>query len=449
MKIIIVGAGKVGFVLAHMLSKEDHDVTVVDRDEGRIDTVEERLDVDTVLGSCTSTPVLMQAGIEHADMLLAVTERDELNIVASFIAKSYGVKRTIARVRSPEFADLDSETVKKALGIDLMINPERIAATQICKILDHPDAVNVDFYNDGKVLLMEFKIDGATAVCGKQLKEIKTDFHYLIVGIIRSGKMIIPNGNDRIVDGDRVFLFTPTAYVPEVEHDFGRESKKVKDVIIAGGDTISYYLASDLERRGIDIKIFEEDLDKCKQLAEALDHALIIHGDASDIQLLKDENVEEADAFIAVTDEDNFNVLSAVIAKELGASRTIVQLKMSDYMPITDSIGIDQSISPRILAAGSILRYFHSSNVLSLRLIGDTNARVMEIAAPARSAILDVPLMDLDFPASAILGTIVRGDDVIIPRGNDVIRAGDKLLVITLPQTGRKVEKFFEEARRS
>ena len=445
MKIIIIGAGKVGFVLAHILSNENHDVTVVDRSESRIDTVEERLDVNTVLGSCTSTAVLMKAGVKEANMLLAVTERDELNIVSCFIAKSYGVQTAIARVRNPEFADLDADTVKTSLGIDLMINPERIAADQVCKMLDYPDAINVDFYNDGRVLLMEFKIDDSIAVAGKKLREIKTDFHYLIVGIIRNGRMIIPNGDEMIKPGDRLFLFTPVEYTKEVEEDFGKDQKKVKDVIIAGGDTISYYLATELEKRGIDIKIFEEDLEKCKRLSSSLDNTLIIHGDASDIQLLRDENIEETDAFIAVTDEDNFNILSAVIAKELGAGRTVVQLKMSDYMPVADRIGIDQSFSPRILAAGSILRFFHSSNVLSLTLIRDTDANVMEIMAPEHSKILNTPLMKLDFPKNSILGTIVRGKSVIIPRGNDRILPGDKLLVISLPGSTKAVERFFEE----
>lgn len=448
MKIIIVGAGKVGFVLAQMLSNDDHDVTIVDRSASRIETVEERLDVDTILGSCTSTEVLMRAGVKNADMLLAVTERDELNIVSCFIAKSYGVHSAIARVRSPEFANLDPETVKNALGIDLMINPERIAADQICRILDYPYAVDVDFYNEGRVMLMEFKINELTAVKDKLLREIKTDFHYLIVGIMRKGTMIIPNGNVRILEGDRLFLFTTKEYIREVEEDFGQKRRKVKNVIIAGGDTVSYYLAAELEKRKMNIKIFEEDLDKCKQMAESLNDALIIHGDASDIHLLRDENVEEADAFIAVTEEDNFNILSAVIAKELGASLTIVQLKMSDYMSIADRIGIDQSISPRILAAGSILRFFHNSNVLSLDLIGDTNAQVMEIMAPIQSEILNVPLFDLDFPKDAILGTIVRGSEVIIPRGSDSILSGDKLLVITLPNSSKRVEKFFEENHR-
>ncbi|MBQ4092387.1 MAG: Trk system potassium transporter TrkA, partial [Firmicutes bacterium] len=366
MKIIVVGAGKVGFVLAQMLSNDDHDVTVVDRNASRVETVEERLDVNVVLGSCTSTEVLMKAGVHDADMLVAVTERDELNIVSCFIAKSYGVHTTVARVRSPEFADLDRETVKKSLGIDLMINPERIAADQICKILDYPDATSVEYFNDGRVVLMEFKIEPNTAVNGKYLREIKTDFHYLIVGIIRNGNMIIPRGNDVIKEGDRLYLFTPTKYIPEVEEDFGQDRKKVRNVVIAGGDTISYYLASELEKRRMNIKIFEEDIDKCKRLAESLDDSLVIHGDATDIHLLRDENIEEADAFIAVAEEDNFNILSAVIAKELGASRTIIQLKMSDYMDVSDRIGIDQSISPRILAAAHILRFFHGSNVLSL-----------------------------------------------------------------------------------
>lgn len=445
MNIIIIGAGKVGYVLAQMLANENHNVTVVDKSDSRIETVEERLDVQTVKGSCASAAVLKRAGVNNADMVIAVTERDELNIVSCFIAKSFGVTTAIARVRSPEFVDLDSETAKKALGIDLIINPERIAAHEICEMLDYPDASNVDFYNNGRVILLEFKILDSAAVAGKQLKEIKSEFHYLIVGIMRKGAMIIPNGNDRILPGDRIYLFTSKPYLHEVEHDFGQERKKVKDVIIAGGDTISYYLADELQKRNINIKIFEEDFDKCRKLADTLEDVMIIHGNASDIQLLKDENIDETDAFIAVTDEDNFNILSAVLAKELGASMTVIQLKMSDYMSVADSIGIDQSFSPRILAAGSILKYFHNSNVLSLNLIGSSDAQVIELMAPERSDILNKPLMSLDFPKDAILGTIVRGDDVIIPRGNDCIKKGDRLLIITLPGNSGKVEKYFDE----
>lgn len=447
MKIIIVGAGKVGFVLAHMLSNENHDVTVVERDEERMLTVEERLDVNTVLGSCTSTTVLRKAGIAEADIMLAVTERDELNIVSCFIAKSFGVHTTIARVRSPEFVDLDSATMKGSLGIDMIINPERVAATQICKMLDYPDAINVDFYNNGRVLLLEFKISDTTVVVGKQLKDIKTNHAYLIVGIIRNGRMFIPKGNDTIMKKDRLFLITSTEHMEEVGHDFGQSRKKAKSIIIAGGETISYYLASELEKRGLTIKIFEEDFERCKVLANTLDDSLIIHGNASDIQLLKDENIGETDAFIAVTDEDNFNILSAIIAKELGASRTIVQLKMSDFMPIVDHVGIDQSFSPRLLAAGNILRYVRTSNVLSLTLLGDTGAHAIEIEAPKVSHILNKPLTDLNFPEDAILGTIMRGSEVIIPRGNDIILPGDRLIVITLPQASKVVEKYFEEKK--
>ena len=445
MNIIIVGAGKVGFVLARMLSNEDHNVTVVDRNPARIETVEERLDVNSVLGNCASTEVLTKAGIKDADMLIAVTERDELNIVACFIAKSYGVTTTIARVRSPEFLDFDKETAKKALGIDLIINPEKIAADQICKMLDYPNALNVDYYNNGKVMLIEFRLNQNMDLVGKKLKEIRTDYHYLIVGIIRKGEMLIPNGNEVLCADDRIFLFTTGEYLAEVERDFGQKRRKAKDVIIVGGETVSYYLAAELERRRINIKIFEEDIEKCKALADTLEDSLIIHGNASDIQLLKDENVDEADVFIAVSDEDNFNILSAIIAKELGAARTVIQLKMSDYMDISDSVGIDQSFSPRLLAAGSILRYVRNSNILSLNLIGDTDAHALEIQAPEHSGILNTPLMNLDFPKNAILGTIVRGKQVIIPKGNDVILPGDELLVISLPAASKTVEKFFKE----
>jgi trk system potassium uptake protein TrkA len=257
--------------------------------------------------------------------------------------------------------------------------------------------------------------------------------------------MFIPNGDDIIMKKDRLFLITSTEHMEEVGHDFGQSRKKAKSIIIVGGETISYYLASELEKRNLTIKIFEEEFEKCKVLANILDDSLIIHGNASDIQLLRDENIEETDAFISVTDEDNFNILSAVIAKELGAKRTIVQLKMSDFMPIADRIGIDQSFSPRLLAAGNILRYVRTSNVVSLTLLGDTSAHAIEIHAPHESDILNIPLTQLNFPDNAILGTIMRGGEVIIPKGNDVILPGDRLIVITLPQASKVVEKYFEE----
>ena len=444
MKIIVVGAGKVGFVLAHMLSLEDHDVVVLDRKEERIATVDERLDVEAVLGSCTYTEVLKEAGIEEADMLLAVTERDELNIVACFIAKSFGVKTTVARVRSPEFVDIDQETTKKALGIDLIINPERVAAHQIAKTVDYPDALNVEFYGDGRVVLLEFRIGETSSVANRQLKDIKTDHSYLIVGIVRDGNMIIPGGEDYIKENDFLFLITTVNKMDEVEQTFGQSRKKAQNIIIVGGDTISYYLASELEAKGLNIKIFEEDFEQCKILSERLNDALIIHGDATDLQLLRDENVEESDLFAAITDDDHFNVLSAVLAKQLGAPRTVAQLKMSDYIPLVEKIGIDQSISPRILAAGAIMKYVRLSNIVSVTLIGDANAQVLEIEAPQKSHHINVPLMELEFPKNAILGTIIRGDDIIIPKGSDVILPGDRMIIFTLPEASRAAEKFFQ-----
>ena len=447
MKIIIVGAGKVGYVLAQMLSAEDHDVTVLDKKLDRIDLVSERLDVNTVVGSCASTAILKEAGIEDADILLAVTERDELNIVASFIAKSFGVRTTIARVRSPEFVDIDQETTKKALGIDMIINPERVAAHQIAKLVDYPTALNVEYYDNGNVMLLEFRVSEKSVVAGKYLRDIKSHHSYLIVGIIREGKMIIPGGDDIIMTNDFLFLLTTPKFMHEVEQAFGQERKRAKNIMIVGGDTISYYLALELENRGLNIKIFEEDYDQCKELADNLDTSLVINGDATDIQLLRDENVEESDLFVAVTEDDHFNVLSAILAKQLGASRTITQLRMSDYIPLVEKVGIDQIISPRLLAAGAILKYVRMSNIVSVTLIGDANAHVLELIAPQVSDHLNVTLQDLVFPENAILGTIIRDGEVIIPKGSDHIKAGDRLIIFALPDASREAERFFKEKK--
>ena len=266
----------------------------------------------------------------------------------------------------------------------------------------------------------------------------------MIVGIVRDGNMIIPGGEDYIKENDFLFLITTVNKMDEVEQTFGQSRKKAQNIIIVGGDTISYYLASELEAKGLNIKIFEEDFEQCKILSERLNDALIIHGDATDLQLLRDENVEESDLFAAITDDDHFNVLSAVLAKQLGAPRTVAQLKMSDYIPLVEKIGIDQSISPRILAAGAIMKYVRLSNIVSVTLIGDANAQVLEIEAPQKSHHINVPLMELEFPKNAILGTIIRGDDIIIPKGSDVILPGDRMIIFTLPEASRAAEKFFQ-----
>ncbi len=277
-----------------------------------------------------------------------------------------------------------------------------------------------------------------------RLADISHKHPFLIVGILREGKMLIPGGDDMVLNGDLIFLLAATENIPSIEQLFGHKQRKVKNIIIVGGDTVSYYLASQLEKnRELNIKIFERDLRRCRELSNQLKRTLIIHGDATDIQLLKDENVEDSDLFIAADEDDKYNVLSAVLAKQLGATKTITQLRMSDYIPLVEKIGIDQNISPRLLAAGAILKYVHRSNILSITLIGDASAHVIEMIVPAAARHTNVPLYQLHFPKGGIIGTIVRGDRVIIPRGNDVVQAGDKLIVFVLPEASRAVENYF------
>lgn len=444
MKIIIVGAGKVGYILALMLSKENHEVTVIDIKESRIAIIEERLDVRAICGSGTSKTVLQEAGAEDADILAAVTERDELNIVACFIAKSFGVDITIARVRNPEFLDLDQETTKQELGIDLIINPEKIAANQIIRMMQNPEALNVEFYDEGHVQLLELKIDADAPAANKTMMQLDHRYPFLVVGIIRRGKMIIPVGRDAVLPGDLIFLLAATENIGSIEQLFGHRQRKAHNVIIVGGDTVSYYLASQMEgNRNLNIKIFERDMERCRELSLLLNRTMIIHGDATDIQLLKDENVEESDLFIAVDEDDKYNVLSAILAKQLGASKTITQLRMSDYIPLVEKIGIDQNISPRLLAASAILKYVHRSNIISITLIGDASAYVLEMIVPPDARHVGVPLHQLNFPKGAIIGTIVRNDEVIVPKGSQVVLPGDKLIVFVRPEAIKEIERYF------
>lgn len=445
MRVVIIGAGKVGFNIGQILSNENHDVVIIEKNEERYRIIQESLDVQAINGSGASSQVLEEADIRAADLLIAVTEYDELNMISCILAKQYGVPRTIARVRNPEYADNNLLTKGSVLGIDLVINPEKVTAWEISQLIDVPEALDVEYYADGKIQLLELEIDQKAPIIDKYLKDLKFPYRFVIVAILRDEKMIIPRGDDIIKKNDIIFLLAKTQDMVDIERYMGKERAKTKNVMILGGGRIGYYLAKILETKKMGVKIIEKNLQRCKEISQSLDSTLVLHGDGSDIDLLKEEGAGQIDTFVALTEDDKLNLLVSLLAKHLGVKKTIAQIRRSDYLPLVERVGIDVAVSPRLLTASAILKFIRKGHIINVSLLSGDKAEMIELAVTEKSKIVNKYLRDLNFPKGAIIGSIYRDDDVFIPTGNDYIIPGDRIIVFALPKAIHKVEEFFSE----
>lgn len=429
--------------MAEMLSEENHDVIVIEQSPERQQILEDTLDIQVINGSASSFSVLEAAGVREADLLLAVTEFDELNMLACMLAKQYGTKITVARVRNTEYLELKDIPLNQLMGIDLIINPERVTAFHIAQIVKNPEALNVDYYAEGKVQLVELRIQPDSPLVGKKLKDVDSSLPYNIVSIVRKHKTIVPRGQDTFYAGDHINLMAQSTNIVEVEKLLGFYRQKINQVTILGGGRTGYHLARILEEQKISIKIIEKDFKRAERVSEKLNNTLVIHGDGSDYQLLDEENVGQSDIFVAVTDDDKINMLCSLIAKNLGVKTTICQLKRFEVIPLVEQIDIDIVLSPRILTAGAILKYIRRGDIVSVTVLGEEKAEMLELFAQPGSIAVNKKIQDIKFPRGSVVGAVVRGEQVIVPDGNFKIDAFDRVIVFTLPQDLPKVEKLF------
>jgi trk system potassium uptake protein TrkA len=449
MRVVVVGAGKVGFNIAQMLSKEDHDVVIIEKNEERLQIVEDHLDIQTIYGSGSDCGVLEEAGIQQSRLFISVTETDEVNMVACALAKQYGVPTTVARIRKPEYVQQREQRISLSkMGIDLVINPERMTALEIIKLLEHPEAREIEYFADGRVQMAELKIEEDFPMRGQKLYQYDSPGQFLIVAILRMGRLIVPSGEDIIQPGDRVFILARTKDILQTEKLFlTKRLPAIEYVVILGGGLIGYYLAQELESKKYKVKVIEKDRRYCKECTRRLDQTLVINGDGTDIDLLIEENVCQADAFVAVTDDDKLNLLVCLIAKELGAKKTFVQIRRSDLIPLIDHTNADKVISPRMFTAGSILRLIRRGEVSSVTLLGDSNAELIELVIPVGAPVVNKTLKDIPLPKGTLVGAIMRGEQVIIPSGDDVIKVDDRLTLFTIPENVPRIGHFFESRR--
>lgn len=437
MKIIIIGGGKVGYSLAENLSKESHDITIIDKNFEALKKAGENLDVLCIKGNGVSARVLLEAGVKESDLLIAATNSDEMNMVCCLTAKKLGVNHTIARIRDPEYAS-ELSLLKTELGLDMVINPEQAAANEIARLIKFPPAVNVEIFAKGRVEMVEIKVTKNMSVAGMYLKDIAEKFSscVLIGAVLRQNEVIIPDGGFEIRENDKIYIIGRPSKVFDFCRRIGINVRKIKNVMIMGGGRIAYYLAKFLGGMDIKVKIIEINHERCTELTEMLPHTLIICADGSDEALLKSENLSEMGAFVSVTGRDEDNLISALLAKQAGVGKVVAKINRIGYSSAIKVMGIDNVISPKWTTANYILRYVRGlQNAMGnpvntlYRIIGD-QAEVMEFTAAESAKYSNVPLKKLNIVKDILVAAIARKNEIIIPHGSDVIKPGDNVILI-------------------
>ena len=444
MKSIIVGAGKVGFSLASNFCKEGYDVTVIDSNRRRLDIMEDHLNINTILGNAVRIETLQEAGVSQCDLIIAVTDKDELNMMTCFMAKRSGAKSTIARVRTPGYSDFDNAERLDSLGIDMLINPEKVTATEIKKLVEFPEASYVGFFGEGQVLMMEIFLDASCHCLNKTLKELDFPVPCLIVAVERDGQLLIPRGGDCLKAGDEVLVMASHKDMRQLEEFLNIRTSKSRDIVIMSGGLSGYYLAEMLEDSysRYNVKVLDSNMERCEEMAANLKRTVVINSQDSSVSLFEDENVGEADIFVAATGDDKDNLFSCVMAKRMGAKKTIAQIRGSDYTQYVLKVGVDNVVSPSRLTADAILRFINRTRVLSLTRFENGQGQITEYRVPAGARAVGKSLMQLKFPKGALICLLVRGSDCIIPSGRDIIESGDVALVFSLPEALDQVERL-------
>jgi trk system potassium uptake protein len=446
MSIIIIGAGEVGYHLARRLSQEKQDVVIIDRDPDKIRRVQNTLDVQAIHGSGGSVGVLKEAGISEASMVIAVTNSDETNMISCLVAGVQDrIPKKIARVRDPDYSVLFPLFDKDHLDIDYVINPDTEVVEMVLKLIEVPEATEVVDFADGQIRMVGFPLPPDSPLAGRSLAELNRLYPQsgLIIAAVQKGeKVFIPKGPDRLAPGDLLFLVLDRKRTAQALESFGTRHRPVNKVMILGGGFIGLHLAEKLDRRGMQIKIIEADENRCLEIAERCGRALVLRGDATYQDLLVEENVEAMDAFIAVTEDEETNVMISLLAKKMGVRRVMTLVNKVAYSPLVHSLGIDVVISPRHAAVDKILQFIRRGKILAVSSLPEENAEAFEAVAMETSDIVGRPLREIDFPREAIVGALLRGTEVIIPNGSTVIQPGDRVMIFALKKAVSRVEKL-------
>ena len=448
MKIVIAGAGEVGCHLAKMLSEGYHEITIIDNDEERLALVTESMDVLTVQGNPTSIKVLKSAGVDKADLFVAVNpaKQQDVNLVAAIIAKKLGAKKVTARINEAEYLNYDNKLMFTDMGIDLLFYPEKIAATEIGDLLKQSDVSEFVDFARGQLQMVVFRIDEESKLLNKTSADLPYDPYNLpfrIVAITRGGETLIPQRDTLFKRGDMAYVVTKKEFVDDLMALSGKHYLDIKRLTILGGGRIGEMVAAQFEKNAEFVKIIEINRERCEVLSENLNRTLVINGDGRNSDFLYEEDVKSCDAFVAVTSSSETNILACVAAKKMGVAKTIAEVENIEYIKLAEGMGVDAVINKKIITAGRIFRFTMSNKVRTVKVIGGSDAEVIEYIVNPESQITRAPIGELNLPQDAIIGGIIRGNEAIIVSDQTLIRPYDRVVIFALPTALGKIEKFF------
>ena len=448
MKIVIAGAGEVGCHLAKMLSEGYHEITIIDNDEERLALVTESMDVLTVQGNPTSIKVLKSAGVDKADLFVAVNpaKQQDVNLVSAIIAKKLGAKKVTARINEAEYLNYDNKLMFTDMGIDLLFYPEKIAATEIGDLLKQSDVSEFVDFARGQLQMVVFRIDEDSKLLNKTSADLPYDpfnLPFRIVAITRGGETLIPLRDTLFKRGDMAYVVTKKEFVDDLMALSGKHYLDIKRLTILGGGRIGEMVAAQFEKNAEFVKSIEINRERCEVLSENLNRTLVINGDGRNSDFLYEEDVKSCDAFVAVTSSSETNILACVAAKKMGVAKTIAEVENIEYIKLAEGMGVDAVINKKIITAGRIFRFTMSNKVRTVKVIGGSDAEVIEYIVNPDSQITKAPLGELNFPQDAIIGGIIRGNEAIIVSDQTLIRPYDRVVIFALPTALGKIEKFF------
>jgi len=443
-RIVVIGAGKLGYSVAQLLAQEQYDVVVVEQDEARRQVVKDNLDVLTIGANGASPLTMMEPFVRDADVVLATTDNDEVNMVACMLAKKNGIKHTIARIRNTDYTQKANDFLRAGMGIDLIINPEQLTAIEINRIIMTPSALDVEDFVEGKVRMFETKLTIDSPFVGKTLSEIELPKQILAAMIFRNHQMIIPHGEDIFQANDNIYFVGRKDIISEFEKRFSNTLTKIARVFIIGAGRTGRFLAPLLEKQGLFVKVIDKNRDRCQMVAQKLEHGIALCGDGTDIDLLIEEGIAEADMVICITEDDKLNLMLALLAKHLGAAKTIVRVARTEYVSLMEKVGVDIVLSSRFLSAGEILRFVRKGGVVSVSLLEGAKAEAMEIIITEDCSIVGKPLMQAKLPRECLVCAIVHEDEVFVPSGTSIIYPNDRIVVFVQAEAVKRIMPIFE-----
>jgi trk system potassium uptake protein TrkA len=446
LRIIIIGAGEVGYHIASRLALEKKDVLVVDKDPEAIRRVGESIDVQTIVGTGSSPEILLEAGIKEAEILLAVTDSDEANLVACLVVDILSPSTIkLARIRSAHFDAYYSSFRENSPHIETVINPEIEVVKTIERLMRVPGAVDMGEFADGRIKFVGVYLTEKDRLAGARLSELPgiiKEKRLLIAAVVRDEEVIIPKGNDQLLAGDLVYFISEEEHLLATLSIFDKHTQPIKRVLIVGGGRIGYRLATKLEPQSIYCKIIEKNAQRCAFLADKLNKAVVLHGDGSDQGLLSEENVADIDVVVTLTNDEETNILASLLATRLGAGKAITKISKFSYFPLVTAIGIEQVVSTRLSAINTILQHIRRGKVLSAISLKGEQAEALEVVALESSRIVSKPLAQVAFPKGAMVAGIIREEKIIIPTGESVIEPGDRVIIFAKRAAIDGIEKL-------